>query len=314
MRRLGVVFVALLLLTAGCGVYKPSESLSVVATVFPAYDFARAVCEDEEIHMLLPPGTEIHSFEPSPEDIVKIESADVFIYTGGDSDAWVDKVLNSVDTNDKTIIKMTDYSELIYGHGEEEHTHSTEEADEHGHSHGADEHVWMSPDNAKKIVGVIADALASKNPSSAEGYRKNAEEYAGKITELSESTKELLQNADTRKIVVADRFPLKYFCNYYSLSYVAAFDACDLLADADARTVMELISTVKNENLGAVYYIESGSGYLADTVCRETGAKKLMLNSLHTISQSDFSGGMTYLDVMEYNKEMLKRGLCNADN
>ncbi len=303
MKKLIIILSVLCLFLSGCDGYEQPEELSVVATVFPAYDFARAVCEDENLHMLLPPGTEIHSFEPSPEDILKIQAADVFIYNGGDSDTWVQKVLNSIDIRDKTIIKMTDHSSLIYNCD-----------DEHDHHHSPDEHVWMSPDNAKSIVLAIARALADKRPASAEKYLENARNYCAEIEKISADTKRIIEDADTRKIVVADRFPLKYFCEYFSLEYDAAFDACDLLADADAKTVLRLIDTVRNDDLKYVYYIESGSGYLADTVCEETGAEKLMLNSLHTISSADFENGMTYLDALEHNKKMLERGLAIADN
>ncbi len=309
MKRLLSIVVSCALMLCGCGVSETSREISVVATVFPAYDFARAVCGGEDVYMLLDPGTEIHSFEPSPEDILKIENADVFIYTGGDSDTWVEKVLANIDTEDKKIIRMTDHSELIYGHGEEEHTHSAELVSAHEHSHGPDEHVWLSPANAQSIIYAISDALCNINLQSAGVYSKNASEYCRKIAQLADETAEVIKNAENKKIVVADRFPLKYLCQYYSLGYDAAFDACDLLADADAKTVLRLIDTVNNEKLNYVFYIENGSGYLADTVCEETGAEKIMLNSLHSISLDDFSAGITYLDVMEQNKSALERGL-----
>lgn len=298
-----------LLLLCGCAPRQSENGLSVVATVFPAYDFARAVAgENAQVQMLLDPGTEVHTYDPSPEDILKIENADVFIYTGGDSDVWVDKVLSTINTENKKIIRMTDHSELIYGHGEDEHTHEHDNHD-HSHKHGADEHVWLSPDNAKSIVSAIAAALAVADKENASVYEENAQSYNAQITEHAEQTAAVVEKAKAKTLVVADRFPLKYLCHYYSLSYDAAFDACDLLADADAKTVLRLINTVRENGLKYVFYIENGSGYLADTVCEETGAERIMINSLHSISAEAFAAGITYIDVMEQNKEALRRGL-----
>lgn len=300
MKRVCLILAAVLLLLCGCAApEKEDRALSVVGTTFSAYDFARAVCgEDAAVSMLLEPGVEVHSFEPTAEDIVKIENADLFIYTGGEGDVWVERILKSINRPDMTVIKMMDESNLI-------HTH-------HGHDHGheeADEHVWLSPDNAKSIVSAISGAASELDPENANGYQKRAEDYCAEITRLADETKKTVSAAKHKTIAVADRFPLKYLCDYFSLEYTAAFDACDLLADADAKTVTGLIDTVKTEGLSHVFYIENGSGYLADTVCEATGAKKLMLNSMHTVSLADFENGITYLDIMKHNKNALERGL-----
>ena len=302
MKKISLILAALVLFVCGCTAkQEPADKLSVVATVFPAYDFARAVCgDDATVSMLLEPGVEVHSFEPTAEDIIKIEHADLFIYTGGEGDVWVERILKSIGNPDLNVIKMVDESALIHTH----HDHN------HGHSHeGADEHVWLSPDNAKSIVSAICGAVSGLDPENADRYQKRAGDYCAEITLLASETKEIIASAKHRTIAVADRFPLKYLCEYYSLEYTAAFDACDHLADADAKTVMRLIDTVKKEGLSHVFYIENGSGYLADTVCEATGAEKLMLNSMHTVSHEDFCSGLTYLDIMEHNKTVLERGL-----
>ncbi len=296
MRKILGLTLAFCLLLCGCARQAKSDKIKIVATVFPAFDFARAAAGDlAEVSMLLDPGAEIHSFEPSAEDILKIESADIFIYTGGESDTWIESVLAGTRNPDMTIIKMTDHSKLIFeGHD--------------GHSH-ADEHVWLSPENAKSITSAIADALAKIDSANAEHYQNNADAYCGEIERLSNETAAVVAAAPKKTLVVADRFPLKYFCEFYSLRAVAAFDACDQFADASAKTVFSLIDTVKSEGLSAVFYIENGSGYLADTVCEETGARKLIINSMHTVSLNDFEAGITYIDIMRQNKAALERGL-----
>ncbi len=292
--------VLFLLFACGCTEKAKKDEISCVATVFPAYDFARAVAgDDADVQMLLPPGTEIHTYEPSPQDITAIQNADIFIYTGGESDFWVQKVLSSVQTDNMQIIKMMENAELLCEEGENGHNHE--------HEHEYDEHVWTSPENAKKIITAVADAFGDVDAVNSKNYQERAKTYCDEIEKLAKETKAVAEKV--KKLVVADRFPLKYFCEYYSLDYLAAFSACDLLADADAQTVAELINTVRKEKISAVYYIENGSGYLADTVCSETGAKKIKINSLHTISRDDFLSGITYLDVMKYNKEALERGL-----
>ncbi len=303
MKKLALALALSLLLLCGCEGKKAPEKISVVTTVFPAYDFARAAAGDKaEVSMLLPPGTELHSFEPSAEDILKIKNADIFIYTGGESDSWIERVL-SANGGGKKAIKMMACSTLIY------HDQAHHEGELHSHEGGADEHVWLSPENAKSIVLEISAALGAADGENSAYYKACAERYCAEITRLDAETAAVIKNSPKSTIVVADRFPLKYFCHHYGLSHYAAFDACDLLADADAKTVLRLIDTVNREGLDTVFYIENGSGYLADTVCKETGAEKAVINSMHTVSREDFLGGVTYLDIMEQNKSALERGL-----
>lgn len=302
-----IICLAALLCFLLCGCEgERQDGISVVAVNFSAYDFARAAAgERAEVKMLLPAGTDTHNYEPSPADITAIENCDVFVYTGGESDSWVDKILGNIDTADKKIVKMIDCSRLLC-EGEE---HGGEE---HGHSHETDEHVWLAPDNAQSITNEIAKALADTDPSNAEYYLENSEDYCKKILTVARETAEMVDGALVKKIVVADRFPLKYLCDYYSLEYTAAFDACDVFADADAATVIGLIDSVRESGIEYVYYIENGSGYVADTVAEATGADTLMINSMHTVSRDDFLSGTTYIDIMEYNKKVLERGLYSV--
>ncbi len=293
------IAVAAVMILSLCGCHPAkTDKLSIVTTVFPAYDFARAVAgERADIQMLIDPGTHTHSYEPSPADIISIENADLFIYTGGESDEWVDRVLNSVNTDGLSTVKMIDCVS---------HEHHDEQGDGHHHE---DEHVWTSPENAKTIIDLIAQTLCSIDGQRKAEYIAAAESYCREITELAQQTKEVIENAAHKKIVVADRFPLKHFCEYFELDYEAAFDACDTFADADAATVIRLCNAVRNEDLSYVFCIENSSGAAARTVCEETGAEMLLLHSLHTVTLREFKDGMTYIDVMKQNKTALERGL-----
>ncbi len=295
MKKIVCLTLAVLLFLCGCkDKAKERDSLKIVATVFPAYDFARAVVgERAEVSMLLDPGTEIHSFEPSAEDILEIKNADIFIYTGGESDTWIEDVLEGLGEANTTVLKMTDHSALLY---------------EEGHTH-ADEHVWLSPENAKSIITAILSSACERDGENAESYKANAAAYCAEIDSLALKTKNLIAAAPKREIVVADRFPLRYFCEFYNLDWLAAFDACDLFADADAKTVISLIKRIREARLDYVFHIENGSGYLADTVCEETGAEKLIINTMHTVSLEDFKSGITYIDIMRQNYAALERGL-----
>lgn len=303
-------------LLCGCTPREDDGKLKVVAVNFAAYDFARAVLGDTaSLSMLLDPGVEVHSFEPSPDDIAAVGDADVFIYTGGESDIWVEKILRSNENDKRITVNMIESSAVLCY----EHEHSEDTDGDHDHSDrdgscNPDEHVWMSPDNAYSIIGAVCDAICKADPENSASYRLNAENYRAEITAQAAKTTETIKKSGCDRLVVADRFPLKYFCRYYSLKYTAAFDACDTFADADAATVISLIDAVKEDTLSHVFYISGGSGYLAETVCREAGCKPLALNALHSVTSDEFISGMTYVDVMKFNRLQLERGLSHAAN
>lgn len=309
MKKICVLLAVVLAFSLLCGCEKKEngDRLNVVALNFAAYDFCRAVVgERAELSVLLDPGTDAHSFEPSPEDIAAVNECDVFVITGGESDSWVKKVLESSENKDRLVISMMEHSRLLC-EGEEH----TDDSHTHEHDH-PDEHVWMAPDNAVSIIDAICGAVCERDKTNAEHYRAAAEKYKAAIMSEARKTENVIKDSGYSSIVIADRFPLKYFCDYFSLSYTAAFDACDVFADADAKTVLSLIEAVRRDRLPTVYYISGGSGYVADTVCRETGAEKLSLDALHTVTRDAFLSGMTYVDVMKFNREQLERGLTRA--
>lgn len=293
------LILCLVLCLCGCSVKEAPSGLSVVAVNFPAYDFARAVLGDKgEISMLLPTGASVHSFEPSPADIMKIEKADVFIFTGGESDTYIKKILSADENADRITINMCEIS----GIHQEEHEHS------HSHEH-RDEHVWLSPDNAKAIVMEISRALSKCAPQHREFFNSRSESYCKRIDEVADETRAAVTAAPIKNLVVADRFPFSHLCEYYSLSHTAAFSACDNFADADAKTVASIIDTVREHGLSFVFCCDGGSDSLKNAVCEETGARALTLYSLDSISDEDFKNGNTYIDFMIKNKQALERGL-----
>ena len=295
MKRISLLLCLILILFCGCSTPKIEKSgIKIVASVFSCYDFARAVTgEDANIEMLIDAGGEIHSFEPTAKDIINIGESDMFIYVGGESDKWVERVLSSVDTKKVHIFKMTDYVPLLNEDNSEEY----------------DEHNWTSPENAKALINAIANVLSEIDAKNTEKYTENAKTYIQKIDIAAEQIKQTVENAKNKQFVVADRFPLKYFAEYYGLSYRAAFAGCEHDTDADLKTVTELIDTVKNNQLSAVFHIELSNKRLANTVAEQTGVAVYELHSAHNITADDFNNGVTYVDIMERNNKVLQKGL-----
>lgn len=312
------VLLTVILFISSCGISEnkittTSEKLTVVATIFPAYDFAREIAGGyADVHMLLKPGNEVHTYEPTPNDIKLINDCDVFIYTGGESDSWIDGVLDSIDSTHMRTVKMIDCVEAL----EEEITegmqtresHSEDENESH-EEHEYDEHVWTSPVNAIKISKNIADTLSEADPSHSDIYNKNFGTYSSSLSELDKQFREIVKNAKRRTMVFGDRFPLLYFAKEYKISYYAAYPGCAAESEPNVATVAFLIEKVKEENIPVVFHIELSNEKMADTICEETGAEKLLFSSCHNVTAQQFSRGVTYLELMEGNVTALEKAL-----
>jgi zinc transport system substrate-binding protein len=289
---------------AGRRVMPQEDALLVATSIFPPYDFVRAIAGDRvKLTMLLPPGGESHSFDPSPQDIILMQKADIFIYGGGESDAWVRELLTAMDTRNMRIIAMMDAVEAV----EEEIVEGMQAEDEEEPAY--DEHVWTSPRNAKLIMQAIADALCGSDPANAGLYRQNADAYLKSLEELDKGFQEAV-NAGVRKtIVFGDRFPFRYFADAYGLTYFAAFPGCSTETEPSAATVAFLINKMRAEHIPAVFHIELSNEKMADTISEETGAKKLLFHACHNISKKDFEQGRTYMEFMTQNLTNLREAL-----
>ena len=297
------------------------KKYSVVSTSFPGYDFARAVTKNTNIStkMLVKPGAETHTYEPTPQDIIDIKNADMFIYVGGDSDTWVEKILKDVDTKKTHVVKLVDLvstveEEIMEGmEDDDEHDHGHDHADhdheshEHKHEHDEeeegpeiDEHVWTSPKKAMEIVKKIAKVASEIDAAEKNKIDDNAEKY---VAEIAQVDKDLHQAIDGKisEIVVADRFPFRYFADEFGLKYAAAFSGCSEQTEASAKTISFLINKVKQEKIKKIYKIELSNGKIAETVSKDTGAEVLELHSAHNVTADDFSKGVTYVDLMKRN-------------
>lgn len=288
---------------------KNNDEIKIVTTIFPYYDFARAVVgSDENIHLLINPGGEIHSYEPTPADIIKIQKADVFIYNGGENDTWVDEILKTIDTSNLTVIKMMDYVDVFEEEDEYIYTEH-QEHDEDEEEIEYDEHIWTSPKNAMKLVKTISEKLINIDEKNKEMYKENAEKYIEKIEKIDSEIQQIVDNSETKLLIFGDRFPFRYFVEQYGLKYRAAFSGCSSETEPSAGTVARLITEIKENNIPVVLYIELSSKKVANTLSEETGAKVMCLQSCQSISKEEFDSGKTYVSIMKENIETLKVAL-----
>ncbi len=295
----------------GCSAGERPESgkLTVITTIFPAYDFARQVFGDSaDVKMLLKPGQESHSYDPSAKDIVEISGCDLFIYNGGESDQWVESVLKSAP--DISTFRMTDAVSLLEEEvtdGMQEHDHDSDDHDEEGEEY--DEHVWTSPENAAKIVRALGTTAAELFPELSEQLGANAGDYAEKIDELDDKFAELL-DGEERYFIFGDRFPLLYFFRRYGLNYYAAFPGCGSETEPSARTMTFLLDKLKQQDaVPAVFCIELSSRRLADVLAEDSGLQTVEFHTCHNISQDDFNSGATYVTLMQRNYDALSNVL-----
>lgn len=324
-RMIAVVF--LLVLAAGCGSDpekdvpavkdEKSDKLQVVATLFPQYDFARQIAGDKaEVTLLLPPGVDSHSYEPTPSDIIKINKSDLFLYTGDSMEAWSQRIIDGMreSGSDSTVLDVSQGIDLVSAEEiEREHHHDEEEAEgeehEHEHEHLYDPHIWTDPLQAKVMAASIRDALCRVDPVNAEYYQENAAKYSAELAELDAAFKTIVKNGKRNEILFGSRFALFYLTNRYGLNYEAAFDSCSSETEPSARTVAGLIEKIREEKIPVIYYAEIEDPKVARAISAETGAKLLLFHSCHNVTKEELESGATYLSLMKQNGENLKEGL-----
>ena len=333
MKRIISLLLALALSLSLAACAAPAEKadggkLQIVTTLFPYYDFARAIARDRvDVTLLLSPGREAHSFEPTPLDAVTISEADVFLYNGGEGEYWVESMLDAAGEHIAVASRMMDYvdalnEEYVEGmQGADGHDHDHEHGshDDHDHDHEEDEHdsdeieydehIWTSPKNAVVLCRAVCDAICRADAENAAFYRANCENYCAQLEDLDARFAALCESAPRRLLIFADRFPMLYFCREYGLDYRAAFHGCSGDTEPSLATIKFLIDKVEDENIPVVYTIDFGTKKVAAVVSECTGAAIETLYSMQTVSRADFDAGETYLTLMERNFEALRKGL-----
>ena len=320
---------ALALILSLCSCAAPGEKaddgrLQIVATLFPYYDFARAIAGGRaDVTLLLSPGREAHSFEPTPLDAVTISEANVFLYNGGEGEYWVEEMLDAAGEHIAVKARMMDYVDALG----EEFSEGMQGADAHDHDHDHgdhdhekneehdsdeieyDEHIWTSPKNAAILCRAVCDAICKADPANEDFYRANCDDYCAQIEALDARFADLCESAPRKLLIFADRFPILYFCREYGLDYRAAFHGCSGDTEPSLATIKFLIDKVEDENIPVVYTIDFGTKKVAAVVSECTGAAIETIYSMQTVSRADFDAGETYLTLMERNFEALRKGL-----
>ncbi len=318
-----IIAVLTLGLFSGCGANTEnavgsSDKMQIVTTIFPEYDWVMNVlgnqAENAEVTMLLDNGVDLHSYEPSPEDVLKITTCDLFIYVGGESDKWVDDALAEAVNEDMQVINLMEVlgdsvseEEVVEGmQAEEEGEEGEEEEVEY------DEHVWLSLRNASKIVDKIEEALCNLDQANAQEYSANATSYKEQLSALDQDYEAAISEKQVNAILFGDRFPFRYMVDDYDLDYYAAFVGCSAETEASFETVTFLAQKVDELSLPAVLIIDGSDGKIAETIVESTTNKNqqiLTLDSMQSTTSDDVKNGMTYLSVMKDNLSILKQAL-----
>ena len=303
MKRLIAILLCLCLILCGCTAQpeKPHDEtkLQIVCTSFPAYDFAREIAGDRaELTLLIKPGSEVHSYEPTPKDMIRIQESDLFICNGGESEQWAETLI----TPKLNTIYMMDCVDTV-----EESADGIYNAED-GEPE-LDEHVWTSPLNAIKISEEICNALCKLDTDNAEAYKTNFAAYKAQLMALDREFRQVIKNSGKHTLVFADRFPMRYFALEYGLDCYAAFPGCSSETEPSAKTVAYLIDRVREDKIPAVLYMEFSNQKMADVICEDTGCRKLPFYSAHSVSAEQFKQGVSYLDLMRINLNSLKEAL-----
>ena len=279
-----------------------------MTTVFPACDFAAEIAgERASVTLLVPPGAEAHSFEPTPRDLLLIRECDLFLCNGGESEAWVETLLAGGEGELNTLVMLECVDALEEEHKAGMQDIPEEEDEEEGPEY--DEHVWTSPVNAQRICRAIAARLEALDPAYAAAYESRCEAYCAELGALDAAFRAVTEGASRRTVVFADRFPARYFVEEYGLEYFAAFPGCAEDTEPAAGTVAFLIDRVREEKLPAVFYIEFSNEKMADVICEDTGCRKLLFHTCHNVTAAQFREGVSYLELMRGNLDSLREAL-----
>lgn len=304
------------------------DKIVVIATLFPQYDFVKQVGGDKvDVTLLLPPGSESHTYEPTPQDMVSIDESDLFIYTGEEMEPWAENLISGLKNNINVLdlsksVDLINVEEFEEEHEGEEHEHHHEHGDEddedeeHEHNHGEeghhhtyDPHIWLNPQYAIKMVKSVEQELSRIDPDNAEYYKTNATNYIKQISDLDKEFEETVENAKNPKIAFGGAFAYAYFVERYNLDFISAYETCGESAEPSTVKVKEVIDYINKNKIPVIFYKEYSTGNIAKTISEATGAKMLVFNTVHNLSKDEMKNGASYVSIMKQNLENLKQAL-----
>ncbi len=340
---IAILFFALAFMLTACNTESGKKDsapkkISVVATIYPQYDWLKNVIGEHadavDLKLLIKNGTDLHSYKPSAQDIAAIAKADLVVYVGGESDEWIEKALEATPKEGRIALNLmkalgerVKEEEVVEGmqaeeehhheHGDEHEEHAEEHEHEEHHEHAEapenDEHIWLSLKNAEILVKNIAESIAQLDPANAETYKANTDAYISKIRELEANFTEALAGASQKTVLFGDRFPFRYLVDDYGIKYYAAFVGCSAESEASFETVAFLAGKMDSLQLPAIFTIDGSNGKIARAILEASknskNAQVLTLNSMQSVTDEQIKAGVDYLSIMRDNLEVLKQAL-----
>lgn len=293
-----------------------SSDLSIVTTLFPTYSFAKAIAPQANVSLLLPPGADSHAFEPSPDDILSLQKADVVVYTSEYMEEWFDRTAKAINLDMDRVVKAAEGIDLMKG-DDHDHDYNHDEDEDHDHDHHGhedhhhlyDPHIWTSPVLAKKMAENIYNKIIEIDPANKDDYKANYDKLIGDLDELDKEFKDIKANAKRDTIFFGSRFALSYFAHQYDFDVESVYDNCAANAEPNPREMAEVINEMKEEKAPVVFYEELVNPKLANQIADEVGAKAMLFHSCHNLSKEDFEAGKTYVGIMKANAEALREAL-----
>nr|WP_246565695.1 zinc ABC transporter substrate-binding protein [Tissierella carlieri] len=293
-----------------------SGRLKIITTLFPQYDFVKEIGKDKvDVNLLLPPGVESHSYEPTPKDMVDIKNADIFIYTGEYMEPWAKKIADNIEGYNLIITDASEGVELLEGHGHEEdehegHENEEDENEDHAHDHSdKDPHIWLDPIYAQKMIDNITVALTKADKENKEFYIKNAEEYKKQLDLLDKEIAEALEKVNSKKVIYGGHSAFSYFARRYNLEFITPYNGFSPNAEPTPKMIIELIKNIEDAGVKSIFYEELIDPKVAKIISSETGAKMILLHGAHNLSKEEIESDVRYIDIMKGNLERLKEGL-----
>jgi zinc transport system substrate-binding protein len=303
-----ILFIIVTILIIGLGVLvilniiqKPknsSQKITIVTTLFPLYDFAKNIGQDKvEVSLLLPPGIEAHSFEPKPSDIIKINNANIFVYTGEFMEPWAHDIIKSASKNVK-IVDASKGIKFIKEEQEQEHNHN-----------GVDPHIWLDFDNAKIMIKNITDALIEIDPQNSDYYQNNLKVYQDALSNLDYEYKNTLSVCKSKTIIYGGHYVFGYMAKRYGLEYLSAYQGFSPDSEPTAKDIIFLLEKIKKDNIKYIFYEEITNPKIAQILAKEANVKMIFLNGAHNLTKKDYESGASFISIMEENLKNLSRGL-----
>lgn len=295
--------------------------IEIVATLFPQYDFAKQIGGDKvNVTLLLPPGTESHTYDPTPQDMVNINNSSLFIYTGEEMEPWAENLISGM-KNEINVLDLSTTVNLINSE-EFEEEHSSNENHEHdnhdevnksseSHVHTYDPHIWLNPLNAIQMVNSITEQLCRIDPENADYYKNNASEYIKEIQQLDSEFENVVNSSTNKKIAFGGAFAYAYFVERYNIEFISAYQTCGESTEPSTTQVKEVIDYINENNIPVIFYKEYTTGNVAKTISENTNAQMLVFNTVHNVSKDEIENGASYVSIMRQNLENLKIALNN---